>query len=267
MVKRLSFISILPLLLLLVAAPVVLAPGAAHAQLSQDEMVKILTEVDTRQKAVNDFKAHAFIQAKEAGKEDIAYETVFYRRGGERKFLILFLGPKAEAGKGYLRIDDNLWMYSPSTGKWERRTERDRIAGTDSRRSDFDESRLAEEYTPEFVSEGTLGRFKTWKLKLTAKADKDVAWPVIEIDVDQASGNVLQRVEFALSGKPMRRSLYAKWVKVKDPGGKEVWYAREMYFFDLVETANETKIKIEAVDLTDLPANLFTKAWLESKSR
>ncbi|MCC6624383.1 MAG: outer membrane lipoprotein-sorting protein [Deltaproteobacteria bacterium] len=259
MVKLLSIVPVLALAL--VAAP------SARADLSQDEMVKILGEIDLRQKAVNDFKAHAFIQAKEAGKEDIAYETVFYRRGGERKFLILFLGPKAEAGKGYLRIDDNLWMYTPSTGKWERRTERDRIAGTDSRRSDFDESRLAEEYVPTFVGEGQLGKFKTWKLKLTAKADKDVAWPVIELDVDQASGNVLQRIEFALSGKPMRKSLYAKWVKVADPRGKEVWYAREMYFFDLVETANETRIKIEAVDLTDLPANLFTKAWLESKSR
>ena len=259
MVKRLS---ILPIVMLALAA----APSA-HADLSQDEMVKVLSEIDVRQKAVKDFKAHAFIQAKEAGKEDIAYETVFYRRGGERKFLILFLGPKAEAGKGYLRIDDNLWMYSPSTGKWERRTERDRIAGTDSRRSDFDESRLAEEYTPTFVGEGALGKYKTWKLKLTAKPGVDVAWPVIDLDIDQASGNILQRVEFALSGKPMRRSLYAGWIKVADPGGKDVWYARQMYFYDLVETANETQIKIDAVDLSDLAPNLFTKAWLESKSR
>lgn len=259
MVKQLSILGLTCLALL--------GSTVARADLAQDEMVKILKEIDTRQKAVADFKAHAFIQAKEAGKEETAYETVFYRRGGERKFLILFLGPKAEAGKGYLRIDDNLWMYSPGTGKWERRTERDRIAGTDSRRSDFDESRLAEEYTPTFVGEGKLGKFTTWKLKLTAKGDKDVAWPVIDLDIDQASGNILQRVEYALSGKAMRKSLYAKWVRVQDPRGKDVWYPSEMYFFDLVETANETRIKIDAVDLADLAPNLFTKAWLESKSR
>ncbi|MFO0746041.1 MAG: outer membrane lipoprotein-sorting protein [Myxococcota bacterium] len=261
MVKRLS---LLPLLMLSFVA----VPAVAHADLSQDEMVKILAEIDARQKATNDFKAHAFIDAQETGKEEIAYESVFYRRGGEKKFLILFVGPKAEAGKGYLRIDDNLWMYAPSTGKWERRTERDRIAGTDSRRSDFDESRLAEEYTPAFEGEGSLGgKFKTWKIKLTAKPDKDVAWPVITLEVDQASGNVLKRMEYALSGKAMRRSLYPKWAKVKDPSGKEVWYPEEMYFYDEVEKGNQTTIKIDAVDLSDLPANTFTKAWLESKSR
>ena len=40
----------------------------------------------------------------------------------------------------------------PTVGKWERRTERERIAGTDSRRADFDESRLAEEYEPASLS-------------------------------------------------------------------------------------------------------------------
>lgn len=259
MVKRLSILSVLFVMLGL--------STAAHAQLDETQMVKLLGDIDTRQKAMGDFKAHAFIQAKETGKEDVAFESVFYRRGGERKFLILFVGPKAEAGKGYLRIDDNLWMYAPSTGKWERRTERDRIAGTDSRRSDFDESRLAEEYTPTFVGEGTLGKFKTWKLKLTVKSGKDVAWPVIELEVDQASGNVLKRLEYALSGKLMRRALYPKWAKVKDPKGKDVWYPQEMYFYDEVEKGNQSIIKIDAVDLTDLQANIFTKAWLESKSR
>jgi len=260
MVKRLSILCFS--LLALVSVSV-----AAHAQLTDDQMHTMLTDIDTRQKAMGDFKAHAFIQAKETGKEDIAYESVFYRRGGERKFLILFVGPKSEAGKGYLRIDDNLWMYAPSTGKWERRTERDRIAGTDSRRSDFDESRLAEEYTPAFVGEGALGKFKTWKLKLTVKPNTDVAWPVIELEVDQASGNVLKRQEYALSGKLMRRALYPKWAKVKDTNGKEVWYPQEIYFYDEVEKGNQSIIKIDAVDLANLPANIFTKAWLESKSR
>ena len=131
----------------------------------------------------------------------------------------------------------------------------------------LDESRLAEEYTPTFLGDGTLGKFKTWKIKLAVKAGKDVAWPVIELEVDQASGNVLKRLEFALSGKLMRRALYPKWAKVKDPKGKDVWYPQEMYFYDEVEKGNQSIIKIDAVDLADLPANIFTKAWLESKSR
>src|SRR5580658_1845088 len=59
--------------------------------------------------------------------------------------------------QAYLRIDKNLWFYDPSIGKWERRTERERIGGTNSRRSDFDESRLSEEYDPADEGEEKLG--------------------------------------------------------------------------------------------------------------
>ena len=69
---------------------------------------------------------------------DRARWMVVYRRDADNKFIILFTKPKEEAGKGYLKIDKNLWMYDPNTGKWERRTERERIAGTNSRREDFD---------------------------------------------------------------------------------------------------------------------------------
>ena len=94
-----------------------------------------------------------------------------------------------------------------------------------------------------------------------------MAWPVLELEVDQASGNILKRLEFALSGKLMRRSLYPKWLKIKDPKGKEVWYAEQMFFYDEVEKGNESIVKIKSVDLSSLAANMFTKAWLESKSR
>ena len=67
-----------------------------------------------------------------------------------------FTKPKSEEGKGYLRLDKNLWSYDPNTGKWERTTEREKIGGTNSRRSDFDESRLAEEFDPKFDGESKL---------------------------------------------------------------------------------------------------------------
>jgi len=247
---------------------VVMATGSAHAEALDDaQMLTMLKDLDVRQRALGDFAAHAFIQRKEKGKDDTVYESLFYRRGADDKFMFLVLGPKTEAGQGYLRIDDNLWLYTPRTGKWERLTERDRILGTDGRRQDFDESRLAEEYTATFMGEATLGKYQTWKLKLTAKANSDVAWPVLELEVDQVSGNILKRLEFALSGKLMRRSLYPKWLKITDPKGKEVWYAEQMYFYDEVEKGNESVVKIKSVDLSALPANMFTKAWLESKSR
>src|SRR6185436_1516476 len=102
---------------------------------------------------------------------------------------ILFLKPKSSAGQGYLRIDKNLWFYDPSVGKWERRTERERIGGTNSRRSDFDDSRLAIEYEPEDEGEEKLGVYNARKVKLTGKEGIDVAFPVIRLWVDEATNN------------------------------------------------------------------------------
>ena len=249
------------LLLGLIAGP---RPASA---LSGDEVTTILRRIDERQRAVGDFKAHAFIQQKQRGKADVAFESVFYRRGQDDKFMILVLAPKTEAGQGYLRIDDNLWLYTPKTGKWERLTERDRILGTDGRRQDFDESRLADEYLATYEGPGKLGNFATWRLRLTARPGLDLAWPILVLDVDQASGNVLKRQEFSLSGKLMRTSLYPKWLKIQSPEGKEVWYPEQMHLYDEVEKGNQSVVKIEAVDLSTLPKNMFTKAWLESKSR
>jgi hypothetical protein len=40
-----------------------------------------------------------------------------------------------------------------------------------------------------------------------------------------------------------------------------------MRFYDEVEKANQTLVLIKSVDMRPLDPNLFTKAWLESKSR
>ena len=99
-------------------------------------------------------------------------------------------------------------------GKWERRTERERIGGTNSRRSDFDESRLAEEYEPAFEGEEKLGAYTAQVLNLKGKPGLDLAFPVIKLWVDKETKNVLKRQEFALSGRLLRTSYYPKWKKL-----------------------------------------------------
>src|ERR671936_735113 len=131
--------------------------------------------------------------AKEKDKTDVVYGLVVYRREADEKLLMLFTKPKAEAGKGYLRLDKNLWLYDPSTGKWERRTDRERIGGTDTRRGDLDESRLAEEYTARWEADEKLGAFTTHRILLDVKEGVDVAFPLIRLWVDAAPRNVLKR--------------------------------------------------------------------------
>jgi outer membrane lipoprotein-sorting protein len=236
--------------------------------MTQAEVDAIVLEVDNRQRNSGDYKALVYIEQKERDRNDLVYQAVSYRRDADDKLMILFLQPKAEAGKGYLRLDKNLFFYDPTVGRWERRTERERIGGTGSQRADFDESRLAEEFDSRFVATEKLGQFPVHHLKLTAKESADVAYPVVEIWVDVTTGNLLKQQEFAISGRLMRTSYYPKWEKqFSDSKNAEVYFPKEIRIFDEVEKDNKTLIIIQKVDLRPLQANMFTKAWLESKSR
>jgi outer membrane lipoprotein-sorting protein len=246
-----------------------LVPIAARAAaLTKPEMVDILKVVDDRQRNSGDWKSLFYMEQKEKDKVDTVYEGLFFRRNADQKFMILFTKPKAQQGQGYLRLDKNLWFYDPTVGKWERRTERERIAGTNSRRSDFDESHLADEYDPEYVGEEKLGAYNAVVMTLKGRPNLDLAFPVIKLWVDKDTKNILKRQEFALSGRLLRTSYYPKWKKVfSESKNADVWYPQEIRFFDEVEKANSTLILIKTVDFKTLEANLFTKAWLESKSR
>lgn len=246
---------------LLLAAP-------AFAALDQEQMVSLLRTIDDRQRNSGDYKALAYLEQKERDRTDIVREMLVFRRDADDKLMLLFTKPKSEEGKGYLRLEKNLWSYDPNVGKWERVTERESIGGTNSRRADFDESRLAEEYDPAYEGEEKLGAFTVHRLNLKVKPGIDVAYPVVQLWVDVKTQNILKRQEFALSGKLLRTSYYPRWQKLFSPSKKgDVWFPQEIRIYDEVEKANSTLVLIKQVDLSSLDANLFTKAWLESKSR
>lgn len=249
-------------------AALLVSAGAQPAPLSVPEMAALLKVVDERQNSNGDYRSLIYMVQKERDKVDVAYQAEVLRRSKDQKFIILFLQPKTQQGQGYLRIDQNLWFYDPSVGRWERRTERERIGGTNSRRSDFDESRLALEYDPSWVGEGKLGKYDTFQLSLKGKEGLDLAFPIVKLWVDKNSKNILKREEYSLSGRLMRTSYYPKWSKIfSESKGTDVWFPQEIHFFDEIEKANATHIVIKSVDLKPLPENVFTKAWLEEKSR
>jgi hypothetical protein len=243
-----------------------LAPPAPA--LTQPEALGLVRTLDERTHNSGDFAGLCYLEQKEKDKSDVVYELVYYRRSEGQRLLMLFTKPKSEAGKGYLRIEKNLWMYDPGTGKWERRTERERIGGTDSRRGDFDESRLAEEYDVRWEADEKLGAYSAHRLVLSAREGADVAFPTLRLWLDSATGNLLKRQDLALSGRLMRTALYPRWRKVWSESKKgDVWYPEQIYLYDEIEKANSTTVVIKQVDLRSLSPNMFTKAWLEAKSR
>ena len=245
-----------------------LAIPASAGALDQQELTNLLKIVDERQTNTGDYKSLMYMEQKERGKSDVVYEMAVYRRDADDKLMFLFTKPKTEAGKGYLRADKNFWMYDPTVGKWDRKTERERIGGTNSTRSDFDESRLAVEYDPTYEGEEKLGAYTAHKISLKVKAGVDVAYPVERIWVDKESSNVLKKEDYALSGKLMRTSYYPKWKKIfSESKHADVWFPQEMRIYDEIEKGTSTMVLTQEVDLRALETNMFTKAWLEGKSR
>ncbi|MEM1350316.1 MAG: outer membrane lipoprotein-sorting protein, partial [Myxococcota bacterium] len=226
----------------------------------------LLAELDERQRSVGDYKALVFIDQKRKGESDLVYEAVVYRRDASDKQVIMFLKPKSEAGKGYLRLERNLFLFDPSVGKWERRTERESIGGTNSQRRDFAASSFSADYAPVYMGQEKLGKFSVHHMKLEVKEGRDVPYPTLELWVDTDSKNLLKVQEFALSGRLMRTSYYPKWAAVEGKG-KTVYFPKQIRIFDEVEKDNKTTIVTRKVDLDDLPDSIFTKAWVESKSR
>jgi len=252
---------------LLLALCLLLVPAAARP-LGQEETDRVIRNIDEMERSGGDYKALVYMEAKEKDKTDVVYELLAFRRSGDQKLMFLFLEPKTEAGKGYLRLEKNLWFYDPRVGRWERRTERERIGGTDTRRGDLDESRLAEEYTAKWEADEKLGKFDVHRILLTVRPGVDVAFPTVRLWVNKENGVVLKRQELALSGRLMRTGYFPRWKKVWSESKKgEVWFAEEMRYYDEVEKANQTLLLIKSVDTRPLETNLFTKAWLESKSR
>jgi hypothetical protein len=250
-----------------VVASLLFSLAPAHA-LDKGEMVALLQVIDDRQRNTGDYKARTFIEQKQKGKENLVYEAVIYRRDDSNQFSLLFSKPKSEAGKGYLRLDKNLFLYDPTVGRWERRTEREGIGGTNSRRSDFDESRLALEFTPKYVGEERLGKFLVHHLELRSKKGADVPYPVVHLWIDTETSNVLKQRDYALSGKLMRTSYFPTWNKVfSESKNSDVYFPREIRIFDEIEKGTNTTIVFLKLDFKKLPKNIFTKAWIESKSR
>jgi len=255
------------LLIVVAAAPALLHTVSALA-LTDKETMDLAALVDDRQRNSGDYASTVFIDQKDKDGSSKAFEARVFRRDADDKWMILFTKPKAESGKGYLRVEKNLFLYEPAVGKWERQTERASIAGTGSRRDDFDKSTFATEYEGKFIADEPLGKFKVHHIKMTAKAGVDVSAPIVDLWIDQGTKNVLKRQDSAHSGKTLRTSYYPAWEKMFSKSkGADVYVPKEIRVFDEVEKGSSTTVVLRDVKLDPLEANMFTKAWLEKQSR
>jgi hypothetical protein len=241
------------------------APASARQQARAG---RIPEGVDVRQKNQGDWRSMIYMEQKEKGKVDVAYEALVFRRSADQKFIILFTKPKASQGQGYLRIDKNLWFYDPvggqvGTAHRARAHRRHQLAPLGLRRI-----ALGGRIRSRGQRRGQAGRLQRADHDLEGQAGHRSRLPGHQVVGRQGIQERAQAPGVRLSGRLLRTSYYPKWKKAYSESRKmEVWYPEEMRFYDEVEKANSTLILVKSVDMKPLEANLFTKAWLESKSR
>lgn len=234
---------------------------------SKADLVKILKEIDDRLGNPGDYKAVYQVLEKKKGVPASAFELNVFRRDETDQLMLLFTKPRRAAGVGYLRIDNNMWSYDASVGRWERRTRRATIGATNTYEQDYDISRLARDYVPSFEGEGRVRDMPCTKLLLKAKDEANVVFPTVRLCVDD-NNNVIKREEYALSGKLMRTTYIPEYDKVYSPDKKgDMWFPPEIVEYDEVDKDHVTVVRIKKIEPGDLRPNMFTKAWLESRSR
>jgi hypothetical protein len=200
-----------------------------------------------------------------AGDQVHQWELVSYHQAVGDNALVLVTKPRTSQGDGYLRLDKNLWYYVSKFGKWERRTVRDRIGGFNIRASDLMGEKLSELYDVQDGGTEKIGDFQTRKLVLTAKENAEVAVSKLSLWLDEQA-RMVKRQDFTASGKLFRTSYYTRYTRVGE-GAKAMWLPVELRYFDELDKSIRLVGVMRSYDLNPHPDNLFTKAWLETRSR
>ena len=152
----------------------------AGAQPPVDSLLKSIQDNIT---ISTDVRAQVNMTQQKPGQGTKLFDMLYFRRDKDDAFLIVFDGPESEKGNGYLRVEDNFWMYRQNTRTFQHINRDESIGGTDAKGEDFETRRLNELYGPvkdslghEAIHEEMLGPYPVWRFDVKAKVI-DVSYP------------------------------------------------------------------------------------------
>jgi outer membrane lipoprotein-sorting protein len=180
---------------------------------------------------------------------------------GDEKSFTEYLAPPREAGTKMLKLEDQLWIYSPSTDRTiliSGHMLRQSVMGSDLSYEDLMEDRkLKDLYDARVSGEEEYDGRPCWVLELTARAE-DVAYYSRKVWVDKERFVALKEDRFAKSGKLLKRT------EVKDVQPQEGrWIPRKIIFKDMLKTGEGTEFLLDEVQFdVDIPDYIFSKASL-----
>jgi len=181
---------------------------------------------------------------------------------GNTKSFTEYLSPEREKGTKMLKLEDRLWIYSPSTDRIIQLSGhmlRQSVMGSDLSYEDMMEDRkLTEMYDAEVIGEEVFDDRNCWKLEMIAKVD-DVSYHKRVVLVDQERFVPLKEELFAKSGQMLKKTTLSDVVQVE---GR--WFPRKMNYKDMLKSGDGTDFIVKDIVFnTAIPDHIFTKGSLK----
>lgn len=180
---------------------------------------------------------------------------------GEDQAFTEYTNPPREQGTKMLKLEDALWIYSPSTDRTIQiagHMLRQSVMGSDMSYEDMmEDDRLLNHYNARVTGEENLDGRKCWVLELEA-FDEEVAYQKRIQWVDQERLIPLKEELYAKSGKLLKKTDLSDVRKIE---GR--WFPFKIVFKDMLKTGDGTEFIIEEIDFNvEIDPVVFTKASL-----
>lgn len=180
---------------------------------------------------------------------------------GDEKSYTEYLSPPRESGTKMLKLENQLWIYSPSTDRVIQISGhmlRQSVMGSDLSYEDMmDTHKLTDVYDAEVTGEDTIDGRDTWVLELTAKTD-GITYHSRKIWIDTGRYVPLREELFARSGQLLKLTELSD---VKNFEGR--WFPTTTLFRDMLKEGDGTEFKIITIKFDQqIPEHLFSRAAL-----
>jgi outer membrane lipoprotein-sorting protein len=232
---------------------------AAVQGVSAQDASKILETVDKNMSSKNRiFESDMIINGRRSSRT-IGSRTY---SEGDRKSFTEYLSPAREQGTKMLKLEDQLWIYSPSTDRIIQISGhmlRQSVMGSDLSYEDMmDDRKLTDIYTATVAGHEEVDGRDTYVLDLTAIV-ADVAYYSQKIWVDSERFVPLKQEMFAKSGQLLKRTTLSDVQKVQ---GR--WFPMTMVYKDMLKDGSGTEFRITSAKFDqEIPEYIFTKAALK----
>ena len=226
---------------------------------SQPSGKEILNLIDKNMTANTRIMTAKMIINGVRGSRTVEFKT--WAEGEDRAFTE-YMNPAREKGTKMLKLEDKLWIFSPSTDRIIQITGqmlRQSVMGSDLSYEDMmEDPDLTSHYSASVVASDTVQGRNCWVLQLNALAEGE-AYEVRKIWVDQERYIPLREELYGKSGKLLKRTQLSEVTRIQ---GR--WFPMKIVFKDMLKAGDGTQFIIVTIKLDEaIPENTFSKASLK----